>query len=230
VLDEPSSDDGSGARRETRKAIEPVEFEKKVRLGFEKEMLGLYVSDHPLMGAEASLRRKTECSIAELEGVEDGSIRVVGGLVTSLQRKWTKKGDLMAVFILEDLQSSIECMVFPKTMQQYGHLLEDDAIVCIKARVDGRDDQPKLMAMEVQIFEPVSDKAAPVGVRVSPNVLSEDLLARLKHLLGEHPGESQVVLHVGEQRVRLPNEFNVDATNGLVAELRVLLGPDAIAA
>ena len=71
--------------------------------GFEKEMLGLYVSDHPLMGAEASLRRRTECTIAELEGVEDGAMRVVGGLVTDLQRKWTKKGDLMAVFILEDL-------------------------------------------------------------------------------------------------------------------------------
>ena len=122
-------------------------------------MLGLYVSDHPLMGAEASLRRRTECSIAELEGVEDGTMRVVGGLVTSLQRKWTKKGDLMAVFILEDLQASIEVMVFPKTMQQFGHLLDDDAIVCVKARIDGRDDQPKLMAMELQVLRARSPTA-----------------------------------------------------------------------
>ena len=184
-------------------------------------MLGLYVSDHPLMGAEASLRRRTECSIAELEGVEDGSMRVVGGLVTSLQRKWTKKGDLMAVFVLEDLQSSIEVMVFPKTMQQYGHLLADDAVVCMKGRVDGRDDTPKLMAMEIEIFEPISDGAPPVRIRLTPNALSEPLLAGLKGLLGEHPGESEVLLHLGERQVvRLPDEFNVDASNGLVAELR----------
>jgi DNA polymerase-3 subunit alpha len=230
MMDEPTADSTSSAL-ETRRPIEAVEFDKKVRLGFEKEMLGLYVSDHPLMGAEASLRRRTECSIAELEGVEDGNMRVVGGLVTSLQRKWTKKGDLMAVFILEDLQASIEVMVFPKTMQQYGHLLTDDAIVCVKARIDGRDDQPKLMAMDIQVFEPITDGAPPVRIKVSPNALSEHLLGGLKGLLREHPGESQVFLHLGERQiVRLPDEFNVDASTGLVAELRVLLGPDAIAA
>ncbi|MGZ4682911.1 MAG: DNA polymerase III subunit alpha, partial [Acidimicrobiales bacterium] len=231
MMDEPSAADSPTSAQETRQKIEPIEFDKKVRLGFEKEMLGLYVSDHPLMGAEASLRRRTECSIAELEGVEDGNMRVVGGLVTSLQRKWTKKGDLMAVFILEDLQASIEVMVFPKTMQQYGHLLTDDAIVCVKARIDGRDDQPKLMAMEIQVFEPITDGAPPVRIKVSPNALSEHLLGGLKGLLREHPGESQVFLHLGERQiVRLPDEFNVDASTGLVAELRVLLGPDAIAA
>jgi DNA polymerase-3 subunit alpha len=229
-LGEPSASELSPAA-ETRRTIEPIEFDKKVRLGFEKEMLGLYVSDHPLMGAEASLRRRTECSITELEGLEDGSMRVVGGLVTSLQRKWTKKGDLMAVFVMEDLQSSIEVMVFPKTMQQYGHLLTDDAVVCLKARIDGRDDTPKLMAMEIQIFEPITDGAPPVRIRLTPNALSQPLLAGLKALLSEHPGESQVFLHLGERQiVRLPDEFNVDASNGLVAELRVLLGPDAIAA
>jgi DNA polymerase-3 subunit alpha len=122
-------------------------------------------------------------------------------------------------------------MVFPKTMQQYGHLLDDDAVVCVKARVDGRDDTPKLMAMEIQLFEPVTDGAPPVRIRLSPNALSEHLLTDLKGLLSEHPGESQVFLHLGERQIlRLPDEFNVDASNGLVAELRVLLGPDAIAA
>ena len=226
-----ADDATSASTPETRTVIPAIEFDKKVRLGFEKEMLGLYVSDHPLMGAEASLRRRTECSIAELEGVDDGSMRVVGGLVTSLQRKWTKKGDLMAVFVLEDLQSSIEVMVFPKTMQQFGHLLADDAIVCVKARVDGRDDTPKLMALELRLFEPITDGAPPVRIQLSTNALSEHLLADLKGLLSEHPGESQVFLHLGDRQVlRLPGEFNVDASNGLIAELRVLLGPDAIAA
>jgi DNA polymerase-3 subunit alpha len=214
----------------SRPPVSDDEFDKKTRLGFEKEMLGLYVSDHPLMGAEAALRRRTECSITELETAEDGNVRTVGGLVTNLQRKWTRKGDLMAVFVLEDLQASIEVMVFPKTMQEYGHLLVDDAVVCVKGRLDTREDTPKLMALELAVFEAVTDGAPPVRVTLSPNAVGEALLAQLKGVLAEHPGESQVFLHLSERQVvRLPDEFNVDSSNGLVAELRVLLGADAVA-
>ncbi len=221
---------GDAAFDDVRIDIPDLEFDKKQRLAFEKEMLGLYVSDHPLMGAEASLRRRTECTIAELDDAPDGTMRVVGGLVTALQRKWTKRGDLMAVFQLEDLQSVIECMVFPKTMQQYGHLLEDDAVVIVKGRVDTRDDQPKLMAMELQRFEPLSDTTPPVRITVAPNALSEDLLERLKALLSEHPGQSQVFLHLGDRQVlRLPEQFSVEASAGLMGELRVLLGAGALA-
>jgi DNA polymerase-3 subunit alpha len=225
LLDEPAADDTS----ESRVPIPDIEFDKRQRLAFEKEMLGLYVSDHPLMGAQASLRRRTECTIDELDDAADGSMKVVGGLVTGLQRKWTKRGDLMGVFTLEDLQRSIEVMVFPKTMATYGHVLEDDAVVVLKGRVDTRDDQPKLMAMEIERFEPVTDGSAPVRISLSPNVMSERLLGSLKEVLSEHPGESQVFLHLGERQVlRLPEQFCVDASSGLVAELRSLLGHEAV--
>jgi DNA polymerase-3 subunit alpha len=215
----------------TRIVIPEEDFDKRQRLAFEKEMLGLYVSDHPLMGAEASLRRRTESTIAELEGVEDGTMRTTGGLVTSLQKKWTRKGDLMAVFTLEDLQSTVEVMVFPKTMQNYGHLLDDDAVVIVRGRVDTRDDQPKLMAMELERFEPVVDGNPPVHVNLRPAALSDELLTALKALLSEHPGESQVFLHIGERQVLLlPENFAVSATAGLLAELRELLGPEAVTA
>jgi DNA polymerase-3 subunit alpha len=215
----------------TRIVIPEEDFDKRQRLAFEKEMLGLYVSDHPLMGAEASLRRRTESTIAELEGVEDGTMRTTGGLVTSLQKKWTRKGDLMAVFTLEDLQSTVEVMVFPKTMQNYGHLLDDDAVVIVRGRVDTRDDQPKLMAMELERFEPVVDGNPPVHINLRPAALSDELLSALKALLSEHPGESQVFLHIGERQVLLlPENFAVSATAGLLAELRELLGPEAVTA
>jgi DNA polymerase-3 subunit alpha len=220
---------GDSALAGTRYVIPAEDFDKRQRLAFEREMLGLYVSDHPLMGAEASLRRKTECALDELEDVEEGSVRQVGGLVTNLQKKWTKKGDLMAVFVLEDLKSSIEVMVFPKTMQAYGHMLEDDAVVIIKGRVDKRDDQPKLMATELERFEPITDGAPPLHISLAPSALSEALLGSLKALLLEHQGESQVFLHLGERQVlRLPGTFNVEVRTGLLAELRVLLGPDAV--
>src|SRR6187551_2682575 len=129
-------------------------------------MLGLYVSDHPLMGAEAALRRHVECTITDLAELDDGSIRNVAGVVTGLARKYTKRGDLMATFVLEDLAAAIEVMVFPKTMLQYGELLDADAIVTVKGRVDNREDSPKLMAMEVTRPEIHIENGRPVRLRV----------------------------------------------------------------
>jgi DNA polymerase-3 subunit alpha len=221
----------AGSMFDERPPIPDVEFAKRERLSFEKEMLGLYVSDHPLMGAEASLRRRCDGRLTDLAEMDDGTIRTFGGVVTGLQRKWTRKGDLMAVFVLEDLQTAVEVMVFPKSMTDHGHKLADDAVVTVRARVDARDDQPKLIAMEVEPFEPMSGEAFPLRVKVAPAALSEGLIDDLKRLLGEHPGDSPVLLHLGEQKVlRLPEAWTVDVAPGLLAELRVLLGPTAILA
>ncbi|MEY2571195.1 MAG: polymerase subunit alpha, partial [Acidimicrobiaceae bacterium] len=212
-----------------RPKVPDIEFGKKERLAFEKEMLGLYVSDHPLLGAEAALRRRIDVSLADLAEVDDGAIKVCGGVITSLQRKWTRKGDLMGVFVLEDLQSSTEVMVFPKTMQEVGHKLADDVVVIVKGRVNKQEDQPKLVALEVEVFEGVPDGAPPLHLRVPAHLLNEGLIRQLKNLLSEHPGETQVFLHLSEHQVlRLPDEYCVDTARGLMGELRVLLGPDAI--
>jgi DNA polymerase-3 subunit alpha len=194
-------------------------------------MLGLYVSDHPLMGAEASLRRRCAGALTDLAEMDDGTIRTFGGVVTGLQRKWTKKGDLMAVFMLEDLQTAVEVMVFPKSMTDHGHKLADDAVVTVRARVDTREDQPKLIAMEVDPFEPMSGEAFPLRVKVASAALSEAIIGDLKRILGEHPGDSEVFLHLGDRQVlRLPDEWTVDVGPALLAELRVLLGATAILA
>ncbi|MCC5953710.1 MAG: DNA polymerase III subunit alpha [Acidimicrobiia bacterium] len=227
AFDEAATD----AFDDARIVIADLEFDKRQRLAFEREMLGLYVSDHPLMGAEQGLRRRTDMTLMELESAEDGAVRTFGGLVTDLQRKWTKRGDLMAVFALEDLQTSAEVMVFPRVMQSHGHLLEEDAVVIVRARVDGKEDQPKLIAMEIERFEPMADGAPPLRLRLHPNVVTASLLGELKGVLSDHPGESEVFLHLGESKVlRLPGQFNVEAHNGLLGELRVLLGPDAVVA
>ena len=150
-----------GPSFDDRPKIGDETFEKSQRLAFEKEMLGLYVSDHPLMGLEGALKRKAEDTIADLAEAEDGSMVTVGGVVTGLQRKWTRKGDLMAVLVLEDLTDSVETMVFPRTFADYGHLLEDDRIVVIRGRADGRDDQPKLMAQSIEVLDTDSLGSAP---------------------------------------------------------------------
>jgi DNA polymerase-3 subunit alpha len=215
-----------------RLPIPPLEFDKSERLRAEKEMLGLYVSDHPLMGAEPVLRRHIECTIAEAADLDDGSMRNLAGVVTGLQRKYTKRGDLMATFVLEDLAAAIEVMVFPKTMLQYGELLEPDAIVVLKARIDAREDTPKLIAMEISRPEINIDGAASLTLRVRAPVLTEQRVAKLRDLLRSHPGESPVFVRVvGPERetvLRLGDEFRCDARNGLYAELRVLFGADCI--
>jgi DNA polymerase III subunit alpha len=218
-----------GAADFERTAIPDVEFDKRDRLAFEKEMLGLYVSDHPLFGAEAALARRTECALDELADLEDGAMRSVGGVVTGLQRKWTKKGDLMAVFTLEDLRSSIEVMVFPRNMTEHGHKLADDAVVVVRGRVDKRDDAPKLIAQGIDVVEVGVGDAEPLRLRVPPQLLSPATVGQLKQVLADHRGDAPVILHLGDRQVvRLPEQWNVDATNGLLGQLRVLLGPSAI--
>jgi DNA polymerase-3 subunit alpha len=223
-----AGDDGGAVFDDARVPIPDTEFDKMQRLAFEKEMLGLYVSDHPLMGAEAALRRHAEVTVSEMREQKEGELRWVGGVVTGLVRKYTKRGDLMATFTLEDLAASLDVWVFPRTMQEVGHLLVDDAVVCVRGRLDLRDDEPKLICMEVKRPELVLDGADPLHLDLPIHALSDDRVTRLKQLLTDHPGSSPVFLHVGTKVIRLAEDFSVDARNGLLAELRVLLGPSCL--
>ncbi len=222
--------DEAGPSFDERAEIADIEFDKSTSLAFEKEMLGLYVSDHPLRGYEGALRRRTDTSIAELREAEDGMFRTVGGVVTNLNKKWTRRGDLMAVFDLEDLEGSIEVMVFPKTMTEHGHKLADDAVVLLKGRLDTREDSPKLICMEIEVFDTSSIRVSkPVRIKLPLEQVSEDAIDELKTLLGSHPGDSEVFLHLGDRHVlSLPADFNVDPAGGLVAEIRVLLGAESV--
>jgi DNA polymerase-3 subunit alpha len=205
------------AVHDDRVPIGDVEFDSHRRLAFEKEMLGLYVSGHPLLGVEGLLRRYADCTIADLQELRDGEIRCVGGVVTALQRKFTRRGEPMAVFTLEDLRSSVEVMVFPRTMQECGALLADDAVVCVKGRVDLRDPPPKLVCMQLSRPDVASgEPCAPVRIKLSPNAMSGSLLGRLKRLLRDHPGESQVFVHL--DRLRHPSQASGGSSAGEGAE------------
>lgn len=212
-----------------RTVIPDMEFDKSIKLRREKEMLGLYISDHPLLGFEGVVRRKSDGSVSETLELEDGTRVKVGGVVTNLQKKWTRKGDLMAVFELEDLEASIEVMVFPRTMQEHGHKLVDDAIVIVGARTNGNDDVPNLFAQTIDVLDTSElSESRPLRLRVNPNGLESNTIDHLRDLLRAHPGESSVYLHLGNQVLQLPGEIAVDTQGGLVAELRVLLGPDSV--
>ncbi|HET6916446.1 MAG TPA: DNA polymerase III subunit alpha, partial [Acidimicrobiales bacterium] len=190
---------GESVFDDARLPVPEQEFDKHTRLAFEKEMLGLYLSDHPLKGAEAALARQVEMTIPELrETAKEGQLVWVGGVITGLSRKYTKRGDLMATFVLEDLNSSIEVWVFPKVMMEVGHLLADDVVVCVRGRMDMREEQPKLVCMELKRPElKLEGTVEPLHVELPLHALTEERVESLKKLLSEHPGPSPVLLHVG---------------------------------
>ncbi|HUC06285.1 MAG TPA: DNA polymerase III subunit alpha [Acidimicrobiales bacterium] len=229
ALEETHDDPGWGT---VKVPIPDTEFDKAQRLAFEKEMLGLYVSDHPLMGFEGALARLTDCSISDMReedpvGDRGAPVRTVGGVVTDLRRSYTKKGDLMARFVLEDLQAAMEVFVFPKTMADCGGLIENDAILIVKGRLDTREEEPKIVCMEVS--RPLLERGdEDLHIALPLGVLTDSTVAGLKDVLSGHPGPSPVILHVGDKVLRLAPEFNVDCRSGLVGELKRLLGQSAV--
>lgn len=221
--------DGASSGFDERVPIPDTEFEKTERLRAEKEMLGLYVSDHPLFGVEGALRRRVDCALADLAEREDGAQLLVGGVITNLSRRYTKKGELMAQFVLEDLASSVEVNVFPRLLSEIGHRLADDIIVTVKARLDRRDEsRVGLIAQDVSVLEGLETNAVPCRLRLTATSLDQRMVEQLKRVLLDHPGESPVYLVLGQGKVlRLSDEFNVDIDRA-AGELRVAFGHDAV--
>jgi DNA polymerase-3 subunit alpha len=230
AADTPSTAASGSSAFDERVAIPDLVFDKADSLRNEKEMLGLYVSDHPLFGVESALKRKVDQSIAELAELEDGAQVVVGGVITNLGRKFTRKGDQMAVFVLEDLDASIEVTVFPRMLQEQGHKLEDDVIVAVKGRLDRRDESRfGLIAQTITVLSGLADgPAQPLRLRLPSTSLDELRIQRLKRILRDHPGDSVVQIDIGHGKVlRLSDEFRVDVDRS-VGELRMAFGHDAV--
>ncbi|NUR88498.1 MAG: DNA polymerase III subunit alpha, partial [Nonomuraea sp.] len=150
---------------QTSIAIPQGEWDKATLLAGEREMLGLYVSGHPLDGAEAVLAAHRDTTIAGLlaSGRQDGAARV-SGIVSGLQRKVTKKGDPWAIVTLEDHEASVECLVFPKTYAQYGSALAEDLVVSVSGRVNVRDETLSLYAESLQPLE-LGERAVVITLR-----------------------------------------------------------------
>jgi len=225
------ADDGAvAAGFDERISIPDIEFDKNDKLKAEKEMLGLYVSDHPLFGVEAALKRQVEHALIDLTEMEDGAQVKVGGVITNLARKFTKKGDQMAVFVLEDLEASIEVTVFPRTLAEQGHKLEDDIIVAVKGRLDKRDESRfGLIAHDVAVLAALTEgPARALRLMLPSHTLDELKIHRLKRILRDHPGSSVVHVDIGQGKVlRLADEFRVDIDRS-VGELRMAFGHDAV--
>ncbi len=205
------------------------EWDKAVLLAFEREMLGLYVSDHPLFGVEHVIAAAVDCPVSALSEREDGSTVVVGGILSSVTRKVTKKGDTYAVVILEDLEGAVEVMFFPQSYQGAATQLVPDAVVLVRGRVDRREDVPKIVANELIVPDLSTGPRGPVVVSLPTLRCTPPVVERFKEVLASHPGTTEVHLQLVNggrtTMVRLDDRPRVSATPALFADLKALLGP-----
>jgi DNA polymerase-3 subunit alpha len=209
------------------------EYSKDVLLAFEKDVLGRYVSDHPLLGVERLLARMADIPISALMERPSGDVLTIGGMVAGMFKKVTRRGDVMLLITLEDLSgASVEVIAFPKVAEQFAALLRPDAILLVKGRTDrdARDDSMKFIALEV--YEPKLGTEEPLVINLPADACTPVMVEQLKDVLAGHPGSTQVFLHLAKSRkttvLRLGSDFCVDATNGLHAEIKALLGPSAL--
>ena len=212
------------------------DWDKKQRLAFEREMLGLYVSDHPLSGLEHVLAQSADVSIATLLADEfrpDGSTVVIAGLITSLQRKMSKQGNPWAAVTIEDMEGSVEVMFFGETYLAYSTVLAEDQVVVLRGRVRRRDDTMQLQAMEVTLPDMTAVADAPVVVSMQVSRCIPPVVEKLREILCTHPGVTEVHLRLtspGRATVmRLEENLRVERSPALFGDLKALLGPSCLA-
>ncbi len=220
-------DDGGEVLWDDRIEIPDLQFEKMEQLRFEKEMLGLYISDHPLMGVQGVLRRYVDCTISELDTRGEGMV-TIGGVITNLSRRFTKKGDQMATFVLEDLESSIEVTVFARALADVGPMLSDDAIVAVTGRLNRRDEnRSSFVLQKLAVLDNIHERAPEILLQL-PSGFTEQNLAVLKGVIGDYPGASPVKLMLSGGKVfDTGAEFCVDLAKA-IGPLRLHFGVHAV--
>lgn len=211
------------------------DWDKMTLLGHEREMLGLYVSDHPLLGLEHVLSQGTDCTIGQLlldEERAHGSTLTVSGLITSVQRKITKRGDPWATITLEDLDGAIEVLLFPSAYTLSSTLLVEDQVVRIKGQLSRDKDQPELRAQEVTAPDLNQGPAGPVVISLPSTRCTPPVVAQLRDVLGTHPGMTEVQLRLltrsSTKVLRLDDNLRVSPSPALFADLKQLLGPGCL--
>ncbi|RJQ50737.1 MAG: DNA polymerase III subunit alpha [Actinobacteria bacterium] len=208
------------------------ELPKAELLAYEKDMLGLYVSDHPLHGMEDAIVAQTDFTIARFVEQADGTSGWVGGIITKAKRLTTKKGELMAAIQLEDTTGTVEVVVFPGVYQVCRELIVDDNIVRVKAKLDHKDEETKGLAQEIEPLSAEPQPVKPLNVKVSSVHVAGGVTDRLKEIFTSHPGASSVLLHVsdgnGTQVFQLGEEFKVNPNGLLMDDLRHIVDDSSV--
>jgi DNA polymerase-3 subunit alpha len=211
-----------------RPEISDTVDDRRQSLEWEKETLGLFVSDHPLRPVMHKLKKHTDTTVSDLDGCGDGAVVWVGGLATSVRINTTRKGDTMAMLQLDDMRGLAEVIVFPRVYTGCADCIREDAVLKVKGRVERKEGIPRIVAMEMEELhlEPGLDPIylyaeAFVGLPRRDAELAFEIIGRHK---GVYP--LSLVFDDGtEERI-----FSVEDSSDLYAELKRILGPRCVSA
>ena len=208
------------------------EWEKSMLLSYEREMLGLYVSDHPLLGVEHILRAAADMPISQLADVNHDQIITVGGLITQVQRKVSRQGTPWAIVTVEDLDGAVDVMFFSNSYATHGVNLVEDRIVAIRGRVDKREEQPRVSALDLTLPDLNQIPTGPLVISMEMSRCTPPVIERMKEILRSHPGGREVHLQLDENGkktiLKIDEGLKVTSSPSLSADLKTVLGPDCL--
>ena len=227
-----------------RPPIPAAEFDRAELLAMEKEVLGTYLSSHPLTEVGAALRARVDCSLAQLGGKPDGAWVTVGGIVVECKKIRTKSGNQMMFATLDDVEGQVEMLVFKADQAESAEVIQPDAIVLVRGRLDHKDrGETKLVVQEAQRFEPDQAEIAKAGELAPPPAAagpfevpidlarwSDELCEELKAVFEHHKGDQEVHLVVGGRRLRIDERYRVKPSGLLRSDVDDVLGATALAA
>jgi len=211
------------------------EWPENQLLSYEKQMLGFYITKHPLARYEKLLRNYATCTTAELMNFHDGDEISLGGIINKVRFTMTKKtGEKMAIMKLEDLKGIIEVLVFPSAFQKVGGLIRDDAIIFVKGRISLREQDPKLIADDIIPLDEVKRRfTRSVSISLLSAGLEKHTLDSIKDILAGNRGSVPVTVTIvtpDERKVDIQasDDLRVQPSDNLIKELEDLLGEGAV--
>ena len=214
--------------------ISTEEWDKNLLLSYEREMLGLYVSDHPLLGVEHILRAAVDMPLSEIaeETVGHEQIVNIGGLITQVQRKVSKQGNSWAIVSIEDLEGAVDVLFFATTYQTHAMNLIEDRVIIVRGRIDKREEVARITALEMTIPDISGAPTGPLVITMDANRVTEPLVEGLKEILRSHPGPREVHLKLEDGSkglvMKIDDGLRVTASPSLSADLKSVLGPDCL--
>ncbi len=201
------------------------------RLAWEKQLLGFFVSAHPLDPYQDVIGRAGITACSKLTELRNGQRVAVAGVVTRVQRILTKTGEHMLFTTLEDTHGSVEVLVFPTILKTNPAPWQEDKVLLVRGKMSDKDGVPKVLADEAQELAGGRGKEAPHSVVVSiPNAADEKLWLNLKETFRRHPGPSRVILAIAGESRRITTTYSVHWRAELAHALELLLGAGSITA
>jgi DNA polymerase-3 subunit alpha len=218
----------------TKASAEPgqqvKEWPEPQLLAFEKEILGFYISGHPLARFANQLKRFSCCSISNLHSYKDAEMIKLAGFIAKIKNTVTRKsGEKMAILKLEDLGGAVEVLVFPEAYKQNSRFIQPNNVVLIQGRLNLKEESPKIIVNTILPIDEAYKQISKIDINIAG--IKENLLASLRETLSEHSGQTPVYLHMDRAnrtklQILISSELYVQPNQNLIQDIEALLGEE----